>query len=96
MKNKHHKIYDIILKIIISSYLNEFLAYIGINKTIVKVLNTEIITLNGKTAYLDFLAKTDDNKLYNIEFQLNGPSDNDLERFFDYNIIANVRYDKKN
>lgn len=81
MKNKHHKIYDIILKIIISSYLNEFLAYIGINKTIVKVLNTEIITLNGKTVYLDFLAKTDDNKLYNIEFQLNGPSDNDLERF---------------
>lgn len=95
MKNKHHKIYDIILKIIISSYLNEFLAYIRINKTIVKVLNTEIITLNGKTVYLDFLAKTDDNKLYNIEFQLNGPSDNDLERFFDYNIIANVRYDKK-
>lgn len=87
------KIYDIILKIIITAYLSEFLAYIGIDKTIEEVLKTEITTLSGRTVYLDFLCRADDRKLYNIEFQLKGPYPDDLNRFYDYNIIAHVRYD---
>lgn len=43
--------------------------------------------------YLDFLCKVDDGKLYNIEFQLKGAEPDDMERFFDYNIIATVRHD---
>lgn len=87
------KIYDIILKIIITSYLSEFLSYIGIDKEIDEVLKTEITTLSGRTVHLDFLCRADDGKIYNIEFQLKGPYPNDLDRFYDYNIIAHVRYD---
>lgn len=94
MTKKHHKIYDIILKIIATTYLSEFLAYIGIDKNIVENLKTEITTLSGRTVYLDFLCKTNDNKLRNIEFQLNDPQSEDLERFYNYNIITTVRHDK--
>ncbi len=93
MTGRNHKIYDIILKIIITSYLSEFLAYIGVKKTINRMLKTEITTLSGRTVHLDFLCKADDGKLYNIEFQLKGPYHDDLERIFDYNIIARVRHD---
>ena len=94
MNKKHHQIYDSILKIIITVYLSEFLEYIGIDKEIEEVLKTEITTISGRTVYLDFLCKTNDGKLYNIEFQLKSPKVDDLTRFYDYNIIANVRYDK--
>ena len=57
-------------------------------------MKTEITTISGRTVYLDFLCKTNDGKLYNIEFQLKSPKVDDLTRFYDYNIIANVRYDK--
>ena len=90
MKRKIHKIYDFIMKLIIVLYLNEFLIYIGEERKIVEVLKTEIRTLNGKTRYLDFLCKLDDGSICNIEFQFPVAYSDDLERFFDYNIVAEI------
>ena len=94
MKRDIHKIYDVILKIIIMAYLAEFLSYIGEKRKIVEILKTEITTLNGKTRYLDFLCRLEDDTLCNIEFQFPIAHPKDLTRFFDYNIVAQIRFEK--
>lgn len=48
MKIKIHTIYDIILKMIIMEYSNDFLKFIGIEKSIKKVLKTEFINKKGR------------------------------------------------
>ena len=93
MVRKIHKIYDVILKIIILAYSVEFLKYIGEEREIVEILKTEISTLNGKTRFLDFLCRLEDDTLCHIEFQFPVVYSDDLERFFDYNIVAQIRYD---
>ena len=93
MVRKIHKIYDIILKIIIMAYAAEFLKYIGEERQIIEILKTEISTLNGKTRFLDFLCRLEDDTLCHIEFQFPVAYFDDLERFFDYNIVAQIRYD---
>ena len=45
MERDIRKIYDFIMKLIIILYLNEFLIYIGEERKIVEILNTEIPTL---------------------------------------------------
>ena len=90
MNREIHKIYDYIMKIIIIIYLNEFLMYIGEERKITEVLKTEIPTLNGKTRYLDFLCKLDDSSFCNIEFEFPVAYSEDLERFFDYNIVVQI------
>ena len=94
MKREIHKIYDIIMKIIIIMYLDEFLEYIGEERKIMEVLKTEFPTLNGKTRYLDFLCRLDDGSLCNIEFEFPVAYSDDLERFFDYNIVVQIDQDK--
>ena len=90
MDREIHKIYDYIMKVIIIVYLNEFLMYIGDERKITEVLKTEIPTLNGKTRYLDFLSRLDDGSLCNIEFEFPVAYSDDLERFFDYNIVVQI------
>ena len=90
MDREVHKIYDYIMKVIIIVYLNEFLMYIGDERKITEVLKTEIPTLNGKTRYLDFLSRLDDGSLCNIEFEFPVAYSDDLERFFDYNIVVQI------
>ena len=94
MKRNIHKIYDVLLKIIIMAYLAEFLSYIGEKRKIAEILKTEITTLKGKTRYLDFLCRLEDDTLCNIEFQFPIAYPEDLTRFFDYNIVAQIRFDK--
>lgn len=93
MARKIHKIYDAIMKIIILTYGIEFLKYINNEKPIVEILKTEITSLTGKTRVLDFLCRLEDETLYNIEFQFPVARLDDLKRFFDYNIIAQIRHD---
>lgn len=93
MARKIHKIYDVILKIILLTYDIEFLKYIGVNQSIVEILKTEMTSLTGKTRIMDFLCKLEDGTLCNIEFQFPVARSNDLKRFFDYNIIAQIRND---
>lgn len=69
MNREIHKIYDAILKLIILSYPDEFLSYLGVEKSIKQILHTEIITKKGRQLYLDFLCQLEDNTLLNIEFQ---------------------------
>lgn len=90
MERDIRKIYDFIMKLIIILYLNEFLIYIGEERKIVEILNTEIPTLNGKTRYLDFLCRMDDGSICNIEFEFPVAYSHDLERFFDYNIVVEI------
>ena len=93
MARKIHKIYDVIMKIIILTYDMEFLKYIGMEQPIVEILKTEMTSLNGKTRVLDFLCKLEDDTLCNIEFQFPVARLDDLKRFFDYNIISQIRND---
>ena len=95
MNREIHKIYDTILKLIILSYPDEFLSYLGVEKSIKQILHTEIITKKGRQLYLDFLCQLEDNTLLNIEFQFTGPYKNDLERFHDYNIHSECEYDSR-
>ena len=90
MERDIRKIYDFIMKLIIILYLNEFLIYIGEERKIVEILNTEIPTLNGKTRYLDFLCRMNDGSICNIEFEFPVAYSHDLERFFDYNIVVEI------
>ncbi len=92
MVQEIHDIYDVILKIIIIVYNVTFLNYIGIEKNIKKILKTEFVTVNGKKYYLDFLCQLEDDTLCHIEFQFPKAQPNDLERFFNYNITAEVRH----
>lgn len=94
MNREIYKIYDVIMKIITLFYLNEFLRYIGELREIKEILQTEIITLNGKTRYLDFLCLLADETLCHIEFQFPVAYPDDLNRFFNYNITAEIKYDK--
>ena len=94
MKRKIHTIYDIILKMIIMEYSNDFLKFIGIEKSIKKVLKTEFITKKGRKLYLDFLCELEDGTLLNIEFQFTDPDSEDLNRFYDYNIFSQTEYDE--
>lgn len=93
MSREIHKIFDVILKIIMLTYAEEFLEYIEEKRTIKKILNTEIITKKGRYLYLDFLCLLEDNNLLNIEFQFKSPDGSDLERIFDYNNHAQCLYD---
>ena len=72
--------------------MEDFLSFIGINKNIKEVLKTEFVTLNGDKYYLDFLCLLDDDTLSHIEFQFPKARPHDLDRFFDYNIVAQVTY----
>lgn len=93
MARKIHKIYDILMKIIILIYDMEFLKYIGMEQPIAEILQTEMTSLGGKTRVLDFLCKLEDDTLCNIEFQFPVARLDDLKRFFDYNIMAQIRND---
>ena len=93
MARKIHKIYDILMKIIILTYAMEFLKYIGMEQPIAEILQTEMTSLGGKTRVLDFLCKLEDDTLCNIEFQFPVARLDDLKRFFDYNIMAQIRND---
>lgn len=94
MDRKIHKVYDVIMKIIILTYLIEFLKYIGEERNISEILQTEITTLNGRTKYLDFLCRLDDDTLCHVEFQFPVAYAKDLSRFFNYNITSEIRYEK--
>ena len=93
MNRKIHKIYDVLMKIIILTYLGEFLKYIGEMREIKEILQTEITTLNGRTKILDFLCRLVDDTLCHIEFQFPVAYPDDLNKFFDYNITAEICYD---
>ena len=82
------------MKIIISAYLIEFLKYIGEERDIREILQTEITTLNGRTKFLDFLCRLEDDTLCHVEFQFPVAYPEDLSRFFNYNITAEIRYEK--
>ena len=92
MDFKIHDIYDVILKIIILVYGVIFLEYVGIDKKIKKVLKTEFTRMDGSKVYLDFLCLLEDDTLCHIEFQFPKARPVDLDRFFDYNITAQVRH----
>lgn len=94
MNRDIHDIYDVILKIIAMSYETEFLNYIHIGKKVNEVLNCEITTMKGNKIYLDFLCSADDDTLCHVEFQFPRAKPDDLDRFFNYNITAQVRHQK--
>ena len=54
MSRNVHDIYDVILKIIILVYKEEFLEFIGVNKNIKEVLKTEFVTFDGHCVILNF------------------------------------------
>ena len=93
MKREIHRIYDTILKIVILTYSIEFLKYIGEEREIKEILQTEISTMHGRTQHLDFLCKLEDDSICHIEFQFPVAYIPDLTRFFDYNIKAQIKYD---
>ena len=95
MNRNVHDIYDVILKIILAVYASVFLNFIGIEKEIKEILSVEITTLSGNKLYLDFLCLLEDDTLCHIEFQYPNAKPEDYERFFNYNIAAEVRYQKR-
>ena len=95
MIRKIHDIYDVILKIIIAVYATVFLKFMGIRGEIDKVLSVEITTLAGSKLYLDFLALLKDGTLCHIEFQYPHSEPDDCNRFFNYNISAEFKYQKR-
>ena len=94
MKRKIHYIFDVILKMTMEAYANEFLQFIGENRKIKKLLKTEYQTKKGRIMTLDFLCQLEDSTLLNIEFQFTGPNSDDLDRFFDYNILSQTKFDE--
>ncbi len=93
MDREIHKIYDASLKLLMLDYANEFLTYIGEEKSMKQILKTEITTKKGRTLFLDFLCELTDGTLLNIEFQFTGPDKYDLERFYDYNSFSQTEHD---
>ena len=89
-----HTIYDVILKIIALVYGTTFLNYIGIEKEVKEIFNIEFTTLTGSKSYLDFLCSLTDDTMCHIEFQFPKTKLKDLDRFFNYNIIPQARYQK--
>ena len=94
MKREIHSLYDIILKIIVSIYGTTFLEYVGIRKKIKAILSVEFITLTGKKYILDYLCLLEDKTICHIEFQFPSATTSDLNRFFDYNIHSQSKYQK--
>lgn len=94
MERDIHDIYDVILKIIAATYGETFLRYIGIDKKMKKSLNVELTTIKGSKLYVDFLCELNDDTLCHIEFQYPNTKSKDLDRFFNYNITTQVRYQK--
>lgn len=94
MKRRIQYIFDVILKMIMDSYANEFLEFIGEERKIKKVLKTEYQTKKGRIMTLDFLCQLQDDTLLNIEFKFTGPNGYDLDRFFDYNILSQTNFDE--
>ena len=95
MHREIHDIYDVILKIIIVVYGTIFLNFIGIDGEIDEVLSVEITTLTGIKLYLDFLCLLKDGTLCHIEFQYPHADSDDWDRFFNYNISAEFKYQKR-
>ena len=89
-----HDIYDVILKIIAMVYESAFLEFIGIEEKIIHVLDVEFTTITGDKFYLDYLCLLESDTLCHIEFQFPSSKPSDLDRFFNYNILAQVRYQK--
>lgn len=90
-----HDIFDVILKIIIAVYGTIFLNFMGICGEIDEILSVEITTLTGTKLYLDFLCLLKDGTLCHVEFQYPHAEPNDLDRFFNYNISAEFKYQKR-
>lgn len=94
MEREIHDIYDVILKIISMAYGNVFLRYIGLEGEIKKIEKTEIATIAGSKLYLDFLCLLETDIYYNIEFEFPKADNDDIERFFNYNITTQARHQK--
>ena len=95
MDRNIHDIYDVILKLIIAVYGSVFLNFMGIEGELKEELSVEFTTLTGNKFYLDFLGLLDDDTLCHIEFQYPHAKSVDDERFFKYNISAEVRHQKR-
>lgn len=85
-----YTIYDAVLKLIMLVYGIDFLKYICIEQEVEEVLKTEFTKFDGSKIHLDFLCRLKDRTLCNIEFQFPKAYPKDLDRFFDYNITAQV------
>ena len=92
MQKKIHKFFDLMLKIIVYLYKEDFLRFIGIDEEIKEILEVEIQTQHKKYVYLDFLCLLANNTICHIEFQYKKPTDEDFKRFFKYNISSENRY----
>ena len=90
-----HDIYDVILKLLVAVYGSIFLNFMGIEGEIKEELNVEFTTLNGEKFFLDFLALMSDDTLCHVEFQYPHAKPGDNDRFFKYNISAEVRHQKR-
>jgi hypothetical protein len=93
MDRNIHDIFDVILKIIAVVYGTIFLNYVGIQEEIDEILNVEFTTIKGNKLYLDFLCRLKNGTLLHIEFQYPNADDNCSDRFFKYNITAEVRHE---
>ena len=87
-------IYDKSSKILFLVYQNDFLKYFGECKKIIQELPTELDTLYGMSRRLDKLILVDDGTLQNWEFQFKNMDENQLEIFWQYNIIKSAQTGK--
>ena len=81
---------DLALKSAASYFGDEMMCWLGIHEKVVRIAPTEIIRLENRHMYEDFLYEMDNGCYYHFEFESDSISESDLRRFREYE-AATVR-----
>ena len=83
-KDGPSQIEDLALKSAAAFFGEEIIHWLGIREKALRAAPTEIVTLEARHMYEDFLYEMENGMYYHFEFESDSISDNDLKRFREY------------
>ncbi len=83
-KDGPSQIEDLALKSAAAYFGEEIIHWLGIREKALRAAPTEIVTLEARHMYEDFLYEMENGMYYHFEFESDSISDNDLKRFREY------------
>lgn len=83
-KNRAAQAEDLALKSAAAFFGEELIGWLGIRKKVLRAVPTELVELEARHMYEDFLYEMEDRVLYHFEFESDSISEEDFKRFREY------------
>ena len=93
LKDDYEHLEDLTMKTAAQFFGEELLQYVGVSEKIKRVAPTEIIHLEARKMYQDFLYEMDSGLWYHFEFESDSITKDDLRRFREYEASTSRAYE---